>query len=156
MLAVVLSSCNRKIIPQPSINTRDSVRIEYIETIREVPVEIPIPVERVINVVPSDTTSTIETSLAKSSAGIRSGFLWHDIENKQDNKPFVNIPIKEVVQIEYRDKEVEVKVPYPVPAELTKWQAFKIKIGGWALGFFLFFILFFIFFKDFNINYPDL
>ena len=143
-LVAVLYSCNRKIVPQPSINTRDSIRVEYIEVIKEVPVEIPIPVERVVNVVPTDTMSVVETSLAKSSAGIRSGFLWHNIENKQENKPTVNIPVKEVVQIEYRDKEVEVKVPYPVPAEFTKWQSFKIKVGGYAIAAFFALLGFFL------------
>lgn len=28
----------------------------------------------------------------------------------------------------------EVKVPYPVEKELTKWQQFRLDFGGWAIG----------------------
>lgn len=37
--------------------------------------------------------------------------------------------------------EREVKVPYPVEKELTKWQSMKIELGGWAFGIVIFFAL---------------
>lgn len=40
----------------------------------------------------------------------------------------VYIPSKEVTVTK------EVKVPYPVEKELTRWQKIKIELGGWAFG----------------------
>lgn len=34
----------------------------------------------------------------------------------------------------YREKIDSVSVPYPVEKKLTKWQSFKIKVGGWVLA----------------------
>lgn len=38
-------------------------------------------------------------------------------------------------------KETTVKVPFPVPAQLTWWEQFKIRYGGYALGAWLAIIL---------------
>ena len=40
----------------------------------------------------------------------------------------VYLPSKEVTVTK------EVKVPYPVEKELTKWQQFRMDFGGWAIG----------------------
>ena len=40
----------------------------------------------------------------------------------------VYLPSKEVTV------NKEVKVPYPVEKELTKWQKFRMDFGGWAIG----------------------
>ena len=40
----------------------------------------------------------------------------------------VYLPSKEVTV------NKEVKVPYPVEKELTKWQQFRMDFGGWAIG----------------------
>lgn len=40
----------------------------------------------------------------------------------------VYLPSKEVMV------NKEVKVPYPVEKELSKWQQFRIDFGGWAIG----------------------
>lgn len=40
----------------------------------------------------------------------------------------VYLPSKEVTVIK------EVKVPYPVEKELTRWQQMKLELGGWAFG----------------------
>ena len=37
-------------------------------------------------------------------------------------------PSKEVIVTK------EVKVPYPVDKELTRWQQMKLELGGWAFG----------------------
>lgn len=33
----------------------------------------------------------------------------------------------------YVTKTDSVQVPYPVEKQLTKWQQFKVKVGGWAI-----------------------
>lgn len=40
----------------------------------------------------------------------------------------VYLPSKEVTVSK------EVKVPYPVEKELTRWQQFRLDVGGWAIG----------------------
>lgn len=34
----------------------------------------------------------------------------------------------------YRSKQTEIEIPYPVEKELSRWQQFKMDIGGWAIG----------------------
>lgn len=38
-------------------------------------------------------------------------------------------------------KTDSIQVPYPVEKELTRWQAMKIELGGWAFGVIIAFIL---------------
>lgn len=57
-------------------------------------------------------------------------------------------------RIVYRDKFVRdtayinrtdsVQVPYPVEKSLTKWQQFKMDIGGWAFGVIILLVLVFV------------
>lgn len=54
--------------------------------------------------------------------------LGNVIANMKVPSDTVFVPSKEV----YIDREVQ--VPYPVEAKLTKWQAMKIELGGWAFG----------------------
>ncbi|RGN50025.1 MULTISPECIES: hypothetical protein [unclassified Bacteroides] len=52
---------------------------------------------------------------------------------------------------EYRDKlirdtinitdTIKTEVPYPVEKKLSKWQSFKMDVGGWAFGIIIAFIL---------------
>lgn len=35
-----------------------------------------------------------------------------------------------------------VQVPYPVEKKLTKWQAMKVELGGWAFGIIIAFALY--------------
>lgn len=44
-------------------------------------------------------------------------------------------PSKEVIVTK------EVKVPYPVDKELTRWQQMKLELGGWAFGIIIAFAL---------------
>ena len=151
VIGLILSSCCKKIY-QPMIELttqKDSVRIEYKEVIREVPIEIPIPIEKLVNVTPSDTTSILQTSLAKSTAELKDGLLWHTLENRQDNKPEVIIPVKDTQRDSVSTITVEKRIPYPVPAVLTKWQKFRMDVGGWFMGATLLLVVFFIIRKKF-------
>ena len=58
-----------------------------------------------------DTTSTVETSLAKSTATVSNGTLHHTIENKKDSiKTKIVYKDKIVERIEYKEVPVEVEV----------------------------------------------
>lgn len=138
--ALCITGCCRGLMPPASTDTRDSVRVEYRETIREVKVEVPVPVEVKVAVVRPDSTSVLYTSLAKSTASLIDGWLHHSLENRQDNKPSVTIPVKDTEHLEYKYKEVIKNVPYPVEIPLTWWQKFRMNVGGWALGGILLFV----------------
>lgn len=50
----------------------------------------------------------------------------------------IYLPSKEVTVTK------QVKVPYPVEKELTKWQQIKLELGGWAFGIVIALILVFV------------
>lgn len=86
----------KKITTGTTHNVSDSVEIKvekYTEYIHDT-LEVKIPEEKVVNVT-EDTTSTVSTSLATSTATIKDGRLFHSIEN-----------IPQTLQIDY-DKPVE-------------------------------------------------
>lgn len=53
------------------------------------------------------------------------GNLLAKLRTQQDT---IYLPSKEVTVTK------EVKVPYPVEKELTRWQSMKLELGGWAFG----------------------
>ena len=75
----------------------------------------------------------IEVQLPPDSATIRAllecdeslGNLLAKMRTKPDT---IYKPSKEVTVTK------EVKVPYPVEKELTRWQQMKLELGGWAFG----------------------
>lgn len=138
ILALVLTACHTSQRTLPStpviVTNTDSVRTEYIETVRidTVLVEIPMPAESVSQVV-KDTTSHLETSLAESDAWInRDGSLGHSIRNKpQKMKAEIPVPVKDT-KTNNTDKSVrEVPVPYPetiyVERNFTIWEMFRLE-----------------------------
>ena len=130
---LLLIGCNRKVLPAAGRDTIDSVRVEHIETIREVFVDVPVPVERLESVVPPDTVSTLTSSLAVSTAGIRGGMLWHTLEHRAGASLSAVIPVVDTrIAVDHVRREV-IRELYPVPAELTRWQRFRMRVGGWAL-----------------------
>ena len=80
-----------------------------------------------------DTVSVLENKYAVSEASVAGNVLKHSLEVK---------PIKEPVAIQkeivYRDsvvlQQVDVDHYIEIPAELTPWQSFKIKLGGYAFA----------------------
>lgn len=108
--------------PRPTIvTTRDSIitetKYELIERIDTVFVTLPAQTaERTT----ADTTSTLETDFAKSTASILpNGLLYHNLETKQQPVP---VPSKKVEErkdsVVYREKEVP--MPYPVEVEVNR------------------------------------
>ena len=80
-----------------------------------------------------DTVSVLENKYSKSEAQVSNGVLAHSLEVKPVNEP---VAIKK--EIVYRDsvvlQQVDVDHYIEVPAELTAWQFFKIKLGGYAFA----------------------
>lgn len=60
------------------------------------------------------------------------GNLLAKMRTQQDT---IYLPSKEVTVTK------EVKVPYPVEKELTRWQQMKLELGGWAFGIIIAFVL---------------
>lgn len=102
----VVASCSKKIY----VPVEKTVTVT--ETIRDTIVQVQIEKEYVKNITP-DTTSMIETKYARSVATYHgeSGFLEHEIENKQDIIP---------IEVVYKEKEVTKEVPAPYPVEVEK------------------------------------
>lgn len=46
----------------------------------------------------------------------------------------------------YRSRTDSIQIPYPVERKLTKWEQFRLDIGGWAMGGFIVIIIFLIFY----------
>ena len=80
-----------------------------------------------------DTVSVLENKYAVSEASVSGNVLKHSLEVKP-----VNEPVAIQKEIVYRDsvvlQQVDVDHYIEMPAELTAWQSFKIKLGGYAFA----------------------
>ena len=110
--------------------TTVEIRTETVYVPDTVFVELPRIVERVQTL---DTTSVLENKYAKSEAQVSNGVLAHSLELKPVREPAI---VQK--QIVYKDsvivKEVDVDHYIEMPAALTPWQSFKIKLGGYAFA----------------------
>lgn len=138
LLALMMSACHtskKAISSTPVIvSNTDSVRTEYIETVRidTVKVEVPVPAESVSQVV-RDSVSHVETSLAESDAWINEdGSLGHRMKNKLQNlKAEVPVPMKETKTNNTASSVKEIPVPYPEPVYIernpTLWESIRLE-----------------------------
>lgn len=104
------------------------IRTEYRERIDTAYVTI----EKWIQQILTDTTSTLENKYCISRAEITSsGMLYHTLETKPQQLP-VPVTTTEVVRdsIIFKDNYIEVREPYPVEKELTRWQLVRLH-GFW-------------------------
>ena len=116
------------------VTTQEQTTIEVRTNTVYVPdtvyVEIPRIVEKVRTL---DTISVIDTKYAVSEAQVSNGVLAHSLVVKPVREPA--IVQKEIV---YRDsvvlQQVDVDHYIEIPAELTPWQSFKIRLGGYAFA----------------------
>lgn len=127
MCLLVLCSCRTKYVPVES--SADSVVVEKL-------VEVQLPPDSV----------TIRALLECDENG-KVVLAWLDIANSRNaqaqltidslgnlltkmrtQQDTVYLPSKEVTVTK------EVKVPYPVEKEQTRWQQMKLELGGWALS----------------------
>ena len=112
----------------PREQTTLEIRTETVYVPDTVYIELPRIVEKVQTL---DTVSVLENKYAVSEASVSGNVLKHSLEVK---------PVKEPVAIQkeivYRDsvilQQVDVDHYIEMPAELTSWQSFKIKLGGYA------------------------
>ena len=114
----------------PREQTTVEIRTEAVYVPDTVYIEIPRIVEKVQTL---DTISVLENKYAKSEALVENGTLNHSLELKPVREPAI---VQK--QIVYKDsiivREVDVDHYVEVPAELTPWQSFKIKLGGYAFA----------------------
>lgn len=130
---VAITACVCKRLPADTSNVKETIKYVEKEVLKDTTIYIQLPGE-VKYIETKDTSSCLETSVAKSSAMVSGGILHHSLENRTDYKP-------EVI-IQYKDREVirdttiykEVKTPYPVEKELTWWENFRMTIGGWCFA----------------------
>lgn len=125
-------------------------------SIKYVPVESTadsIVVEKLVEVQLPPDSSTIRALLECDENG-RVVLSWLDIANSKNAQAQLTIDSLGNLLAKMRtqqdtiylpSKEVtvtkEVKVPYPVEKELTRWQQMKLELGGWAFGIIIAFAL---------------
>lgn len=135
LLIFVICSC-RSVKYVPVESSADSVVIEKL-------VEVQLPPD----------SSTIRALLECDENG-RVVLSWLDIANSKNAQAQLTIDSLGNLLAKLRtqqdtiylpSKEVtvtkEVKVPYPVEKELTRWQQMKLELGGWAFGIIIAFAL---------------
>lgn len=135
LLMSTIWSC-RSVKYVPVENSADSVVIEKL-------VEVQLPPD----------SSTIRALLECDENG-RVVLSWLDIANSKNAQAQLTIDSLGNLLAKMRtqpdtvylpSKEVtvtkEVKVPYPVEKELTRWQQMKLELGGWAFGIIIAFAL---------------
>ncbi len=130
LCAFVGCGTSRKII---TTTQQDSIRVEIVERVVEIKdtvrVEIPIEKERVV--MPADSTSYLENSVAESTAGIMNGLLFHSLNTKP-----ITLEKEVESQVLVRDsivyKENIITDYIEVPRDLTWGQETQMK-GFWVL-----------------------
>ena len=99
-----------------------------------------------------DTVSVLENRYAVSEASVSGNVLKHSLEVKPVNEP---VAIKK--EIVYRDsvvlQQVDVDHYIEVPAELTPWQSFKIRLGGYAFALIIILIVIAILYLLFHLKF---
>lgn len=130
LFILLLTSCSTiKYIP-----VKETEYVTVTETLVDTVIKWVPPIENVDKET-KDTTSTVETSLAKSTATVSKGTLHHLIENKKDSvKTKIVYKDKIVTKIEYKE------VPIPVEVEkkvIPKWVYYSLGLNILILSFFL-------------------
>ena len=134
ILSVIFFSCSPKIVYVPvetNTQVRDSLVINYRDSIRVV------PIERVVDIVRDYDTLSLETSIAKAIAYVDTNThtLRGEIQNKQE------IVYKTVYKdrIEYKDSIQTKEIPVEIVVEKVKkvvpwWAKILSIIGGISLA----------------------
>lgn len=121
---LIIASCSPRIV---TVAVHDTTTVTRTLTVRDTIISAPLPSESVIISTP-DTTSTVETSLATSTATITGGHLRHSIENKRTALSVpAKIPEKQEVIRVTREIPVPVEVPKPY---IPKWVWYVL---AWAV-----------------------
>ena len=106
LFILLLTSCSTiKYVP-----VKETEYVTVTETLVDTVIKWAPPIEKIVNET-KDTTSTVETSLAKSTATVSNGTLHHSIENKKDSiKTKIVYKDKIITKTEYKEVPVEVEV----------------------------------------------
>ena len=116
-ILLLLTSCSTiKYIP-----VKETEYVTVTETLVDTVIKWAPPIEKVDKET-KDTTSTVETSLAKSTATVSNGTLYHTIVNKKDSiKTKIVYKDKIVTKTEYKEVPVEVEVEKKVVPGWCWW-----------------------------------
>ena len=116
-ILLLLTSCSTiKYVP-----VKETEYVTVTETLVDTVIKWAPPIEK-IDKETKDTTSTVETSLAKSTATVSNGTLHHTIENKKDSiKTKIVYKDKIIKQTEYKEVPVEVEVVKKVVPDWCWW-----------------------------------
>ena len=113
---------------------KDSVRVEYKESIVYVPdtVYVEIPAQQAERTTP-DSVSKLENDYAKSEARINAdGTLYHNLLAKPQKKPVVvQKPVKTKERLVYKNRYITKNNPKYIEKELSWWQQTQI-YGFWV------------------------
>ena len=117
LIILLFTSCSTiKYVP-----VKETEYVTVTETLVDTVIKWTPPIEKVDNET-KDTTSTVETSLAKSTATVSNGTLHHTIENKKDSiKTKIVYKDKIIKQTEYKEVPVEVEVEKKVVPDWCWW-----------------------------------
>lgn len=126
---VALCSCG----PIKEIPVQTVEKIEYRDSLIYVhdSIEIPVPYEKIVEVIPDIDTSYLETSLAKSTAYLDNGSrrLHHTLEQKGT----IEYVYDTVHVVQYVDRIIEREIPVEVEVVKYKRDALFWVLVGWAL-----------------------
>ena len=130
LILLLFVSCSTiKYVP-----VKETEYVTVTETLVDTVIKWVPPIEK-IDKETRDTTSTVETSLAKSTATVSSGTLHHTIENKKDSiKTKIIYKDKIIKQTEYKEVPVEIEVEKKV---IPKWVYYSLGLNILILSFFL-------------------
>ena len=130
LFILLLTSCSTiKYIP-----VKETEYVTVTETLVDTVIKWAPPIEKTDKET-KDTTSTVETSLAKSTATVSNGTLHHTIENKKDSiKTKIVYKDKIIKQTEYKEVPVEVEV---VKKVVPGWVYYSLGLNILILSFFL-------------------
>ena len=116
ILLLFVSCSTIKYVP-----VKETEYVTVTETIVDTVIKWVLPIEKADKET-KDTTSTVETSLAKSTATVSNGTLHHSIENKKDSiKTKIVYKDKIITKTEYKEVPVEVEVEKKVVPRWCWW-----------------------------------
>ena len=103
------------------VPVKETEYVTVTETLVDTVIKWTPPIEKVSKET-KDTTSIVETSLAKSTATVSNGTLHHEIENKKDSiKTKIVYKDKIITKTEYKEIPVEVEVEKKVVPSWCWW-----------------------------------
>ena len=121
ILLLFVSCSTIKYVP-----VKETEYVTVTETLVDTVIKWAPPIEKVDKET-KDTTSTVETSLAKSTATVSNGTLHHTIENKKDSiKTKIVYKDKIITKTEYKEVPVEVEVEKKV---IPKWVYYSLGLN---------------------------